>query len=283
MPFFSTVQWDVIAKLALLDATLGINNIVGIAPICAALVPGQRVRAIAGGCVLAWLLRGIMLCLAQFLNAVPHLALFAGAYLMYLGYRAIQDRSHAHRQRLLTMVTSLPARPTAHAPAPVPTRTLRAVRDIAFADAALSIDNVLAVAALAHVLTNTTAGTASTSSLLTVFGHAGWRANDYAIVGVAISIPLVMLCAAMLAPLLARSLWLTWCGAGLLGCAGATLALHDTWLSAVRDWIAPDALMSVQTLAGLAGFVGVIGVTVLIRRWQEHNDLSDEKSSASNK
>ncbi|WP_347558135.1 hypothetical protein [Robbsia sp. KACC 23696] len=218
------VHWASVVQLLILDLTLGLNNIVGIAPICAAIPPGERRRVLLLACVGAFVLRVTMLSAAQLLTLLPHLSLLAGVYLCYLGYRLVVDQRDRKTRTL---------RPSATAPH---TRWYLARRIVAV-DAALSIDNVAALAAAAHALLG--AGVA-----LAPFAHPlqatapGLSALLYCALAVAFSIPIVMASAVALAPLLNRTAWLTWIGAGLLVWSGLSLATSDPWCHVALRWLA---------------------------------------------
>ena len=85
-------------------------------------------------------------------------------------------------------------------------RLWHAVRTIAIADAVMSLDNVLAIAAVAK------------DSLFLL------------ILGLAISIPLIVAGAALIMALLARFPIFVWLGAGLLGWVAGEMLITDPWL-----------------------------------------------------
>jgi predicted tellurium resistance membrane protein TerC len=100
--------------------------------------------------------------------------------------------------------------------------TLReAIWIIMVADAAMSLDNVLAVAAAAH--------------------------GDFVLVviGIALSLPLVVWGSGFLAWLMNRQPWIIWLGGGVLGWVGGEMVVHDTlerWLgSSARSDALPAA------------------------------------------
>src|SRR3989442_12189293 len=91
--------------------------------------------------------------------------------------------------------------------------TLReAIWIIMIADAAMSLDNVLAVAAAAH------------GDLLLV------------VVGIGLSLPLVVWGSALLAWLMNRLTWIIWLGGGVLGYFAGDMILRDR---AVERWLGP--------------------------------------------
>jgi YjbE family integral membrane protein len=85
-------------------------------------------------------------------------------------------------------------------------RLWQAVRTVAIADAVMSLDNVLAIAAVAKD---------STPLLM---------------IGLAISIPLIIAGAALIMALLSRFPILVWAGAALLGWVAGEMLISDPWL-----------------------------------------------------
>ncbi|MGF7187805.1 TerC family protein [Robbsia andropogonis] len=227
---FAGVQWSLILQLLILDITLGLNNIVGIAPVCASIPRGQRRRVLVRACISAFLLRVTMLTAAQALTLVPHLSFFAGIYLCYLAYRLVVE----HRPHREPVADSIPViRPTRN--------QWRIAGTIAFVDASLSIDNVIALAAAIHALQGAnmvltpvfqdTIGSGASTLSVSIMGLL------YAATAVAISIPLVLTSAVAIAPVLNRSRWLTWGGAVLLAWAGISVAVADSWFQETLRWI----------------------------------------------
>ena len=214
---FAGLQWTSIIQLLILDLTLGLNNLVGIAPICALIPGGERRHVLILACLGAFVLRIAMLAAAQVLTLLPHLSLLAGLYLCYLGYRLIMDR----RERTARIETS--ASPNAEK-----TKSTHLAGRIAIVDASLSIDNVAALVAAAHVMLGT-AAVLSPLQALAPTPDVTVSAFIYCCVAVALSIPLVMTCALGLAPLLNRAAWLTWLGAALLVLSGLSVAVADPW------------------------------------------------------
>jgi predicted tellurium resistance membrane protein TerC len=218
---FANLQWTTVIQLLILDLTLGLNNIVGVAPIGAAIPHGRRRRVLCLASLGAFVLRVVMLATAQVLTLLPHLSLLAGVYLCYLGYRLVMDR----RDRTARIDRGIP--PNVEKP-----KSRHLARRIAIVDASLSIDNVAALVAAAHAMLGTTA-------MLTPLPHLVPNATTsvtalvYCCIAVAVSIPLVMSCAVALAPLLNRTAWLTWLGAALLVWSGLSVAAADPWWLAV--------------------------------------------------
>jgi YjbE family integral membrane protein len=115
-------------------------------------------------------------------------------------------------------------------------RIWQAVRTIAIADAVMSLDNVVAIAAVAK----------DSTVLL--------------IAGLAISIPLIIAGATLIMALLSRFPVLVWAGAALLGWVAGEMLVSDIWLAEqlgaalVHRIETPAAVMCVALVIGL-GFV----------------------------
>lgn len=111
----------------------------------------------------------------------------------------------------------------------------QAIRIIMFADLVMSTDNILAIA-----------GASGGSKELVLFG-------------LALSIPIVMFCSALIARLMDRYPWLAYVGAGILGWTGGEMIGHD---SAIMAHIGETAGIWKWVFAAVAA-VGVI----LVGKW----------------
>ncbi|KAB0677229.1 TerC family protein [Aureimonas leprariae] len=118
-------------------------------------------------------------------------------------------------------------------------RLWEAVRTVAVADAVMSLDNVLAIA-----------GVAKDSMLLVI-------------VGLAISVPLIVVGATLIMKLLARFPILVWAGAGLLGWVAGGMLLSDPF--AARELGAGVAEAAEMPASALCAAV-VLGLGYLLRR-----------------
>jgi predicted tellurium resistance membrane protein TerC len=126
------------------------------------------------------------------------------------------------------------------------------VRIIAIADIVMSLDNVIAIAAVAD-----------TAAARVDMEHASSIKAILIVFGLATSIPLIIAGSALLMALLDRYPGLVWAGAGLLGWVAGDIMIKD---SALSNWIAPGTLASAHYWAAAAGAVFVVGTGHLIRR-----------------
>ena len=108
---------------------------------------------------------------------------------------------------------------------------MSAVRLMLLADATMSLDNVLAVAAIAE----------STA-------HPG----PVLILGLALSIPIVLLGGGLIANLLERFSWLAWLGAAVLTITAASLITSDAGL---RSYVGSSRSSDIVVAAGLSAIV----------------------------
>ncbi|MCJ2083502.1 TerC family protein [Methylobacterium sp. J-090] len=208
-----------VLQIVWIDLLLSGDNAVVIALACRALPPRQRRIGMLLGAGTAVALRIVFALVVSWLLAVPLLRVVGGVLLLWIAVKLAlgeDEDSHAVDEN-----TSL----------------WRAVRTIAVADAVMSLDNVVAIAAAAK-------------------GHA-----ELFVFGLLLSIPLIVMGAALITRLLQQVPAIVWAGAGLLG-----------WIAG--EMLATDPLIA-ERLAGLphaaawaaaAGAFLVIAVAALLTR-----------------
>lgn len=111
----------------------------------------------------------------------------------------------------------------------------QAIRIIMFADLVMSTDNILAIA-----------------------GASGGR-NELVLFGLALSIPIVMFCSAVIAMLMDRYPWLAYAGAGILGWTGGEMIGHD---QAIMAYIGETARLWKWVFAAAAA-----GLVIAVGKW----------------
>jgi len=199
-----------------IDILLSGDNAVVIALACRSLPPHQRRWGILLGSGAAVLLRVVFTFLAVELLALPFVKIAGGMLLLWIAIRLVDEEEEEEIQ---------PA-----------TNTLWAsIRIIVVADAVMSLDNVMAIAAAAKG-----------SDLLVLFG-------------LALSIPLIVFGSTLLLTLLNRYPALVWAGAALLGWIAGELICADlnlvAWLRArapgLEAWGAPAGALFVLAAAWL--------------------------------
>ncbi len=203
--------WLAIAQIVAIDIMLGGDNAVVIALACRNLPAHQRNRAIIAGALGAVLLRIVLIFFALQLLELPFLKLVGAALLLWIGVKLLipEDEDHSG----LTGSASL----------------LTAIKTIIVADAVMSLDNVIAVAA------------ASKGELgLVVFG-------------IALSIPIIIWGSKIVLGLMERFPIVIPVGAGLLGWIAGGMAVSDHVLPQTAPWIHYAVSASLALLVVVCG------------------------------
>lgn len=202
MDFSSSTFWVSLLQIIWIDLLLSGDNAVVIALACRSLPEDRRKIGIWLGASAAVGLRIIFALVVTYLLGVPFLKVIGGVLLFWIAIKLAvgEDESHAD----IEASTSL----------------WKAVRTIAIADAVMSLDNVIAIAAAAR-------------------GHA-----ELFIFGLLLSIPLIIMGAQFLTSIIERFPLLVWIGAALLGWIAAEMILGDVavvgWLQAHwPTWVKP--------------------------------------------
>ncbi|WP_368508110.1 TerC family protein [Bradyrhizobium lupini] len=188
-----------------IDLLLSGDNAVVIALVARQLPASKQKWGIIGGTVAAIGLRVVMASIAGTLLGVPALSIAGGAFLVYVAAKMVMgEEDEAGPSKVCTTLTS-------------------AITTIALADAGMSLDNVMAIAGLAH--------------------------GSYALmwVGVLLSIPLVIAGAALISAVVARFPVLVWAGAALLGYVAGGLVAGDPWAQAVYN--GPEFVVGIAGVA----------------------------------
>jgi YjbE family integral membrane protein len=219
--------WLAIAKIGWIDILLSGDNAVVIALAARNLPPDRQRQAVILGSLAAIVLRVVLIFFAVALLSLPYVKLIGAVLLVWIGVQLMKGEEKDQKID--------PARDL-----------LAAVRTILVADFVMSLDNVLAVAAIAE--------TAPHSARLLVL-----------VIGLGLTIPLIMFGSTLLLKLIQRFPLIVTAGAALLGFVAGEMAASDPVLDTLgfdQDWL-PTAL-------GLAcaGLVVVIG-TVMGRMTEE--------------
>lgn len=181
--------WTALLQIIAIDLLLGGDNAVVIALACRNLPREQRRKAILGGVVGAILLRVVLLFFAMQLLALPYLKLAGSLLLVWIGVKLLvrEDDGHADIRGDLHL--------------------FNAIKTIIIADAVMSLDNVLAVAA----------------------AGAG---NIYLVsVGVLISIPVIVLGSRLVLVAMERFPVVIQFGGALIGWIAGGMAIADPALA----------------------------------------------------
>ncbi|MCX7896812.1 MAG: TerC family protein [Rhodocyclaceae bacterium] len=188
LEFGSAAFWIAVAQIIAIDILLGGDNAVVIALACRKLPEAQRKQGIFWGVVGAVVLRVILIFFALKLLALPGLKLVGGLLLLWIGIKLLQpeEAGHGEIQAADTLVA--------------------AIKTIIVADAVMSLDNVIAVAAASHG-----------SMALVVFG-------------ILVSIPIVVWGSQLVLKLMDRYPIVITGGGALLGWIGGGMLIGDPWL-----------------------------------------------------
>lgn len=207
-----------ILEIIWIDIVLSGDNAIVIALACGSLPPEQRSRGIIFGTAAAIGLRAVFTLIFVRLLTLPFVKLVGGLLLLWIAVKLARDE----RQRT-------PASPAAS--------VFAAVRVIVVADAVMSLDNIVAIAAAAKG-----------SVLLVVFG-------------LALSVPLIIFGSTLLIGLFKRFPLLVWAGAALLGFIGGELIAREA--IAAPAPISHFAFVQQPFFAAICGGVGAVLVLLL--------------------
>ena len=216
-------------QLIWINILLSGDNAVVIALACRNLSEKQRRIGLLVGAGAAVGLRILFTLLANSILGVPWLKLIGGLLLLWIAIKLLTDEED-------------------HADGLKPAQNLwKAVQTIAIADIVMSLDNVLAIAAIAD-------------------GNVG-----LIIFGLLVSIPLVVAGSQLILAILKRAPWIVWAGAGLLGWVAGEIMAEDSGLIAIMGHL-PHVSLPIfglrleLGLAPLCGAVFVLLVGFVIKR-----------------
>lgn len=215
MEFLSTEFLGALLSIIILDLVLAGDNAVVIAMASHRLPEDLKKKAVWVGTVGAVAIRIIMTLLAVYLLSIPYLQAIGGLLLVPIGIKLLKPAGHGEEVEAADSFSG-------------------AVKTIIIADAAMGIDNVLAVA-----------GAASGSFVLVV-------------IGLIISVPIVVGSSQLIGKLLDKWPILIYLGAGILGWTAGSMLCHDQQLG-VYMLLLLGAEASHITSAVLAALVCVVG------------------------
>jgi YjbE family integral membrane protein len=216
--------WIAVPQIVLVNVLLSTDTAVVIAMACRGLPPRQRSWGMAIGAGTAALLLIAFALIVAPLLAFRYVKLIGGLALVYIAIKLLVS-----------------GEPTDRVEAAASWR--RVVRIVAVADIVLSLDNIIAVAAIAR----------GNLALL--------------VIGLAVSIPIVLAGAALISALLDRFPILVWAGAALLGWIAGDIIATDP---AVADYViaafGETAARQMALPAAAAGAIFVLLAAALLRR-----------------
>jgi YjbE family integral membrane protein len=177
-------------QIVLINLLLSGDNAVVIAMASAHLPPKQREKAIWWGAAAAVGLRCLLTVAAISLLQIPYLQAAGALLLLYIAIKLLADSGEEHGNSRIKKSATVG----------------QAIWTIVVADFVMSLDNVLAIAAVAD--------------------------GDIALIilGLALSVPMIIWGSQVLGKLLKRFPWLSYLGAGLLAYAAGDMLMHDPGL-----------------------------------------------------
>lgn len=229
--------WVSLLQIIWIDLLLSGDNAVVIALACRKLPAEQRKMGILLGAGAAVGLRIIFAFFITFLLGVPFLKIAGGVLLFWIAIKLATDEHEEHEDVAASE------------------NLWGAVRTIAIADAVMSLDNVVAIAAAAK-------------------GHP-----ELFIFGLLLTIPLIIAGSTLLSTILQKYPFLVWLGAALLGWIAGEMILGDVlvigWLQGFDpSLVVPDpetqgqftAIGWLHYAAATAGAVIVLAIAYAVKR-----------------
>lgn len=206
------IEWFIaLGSILFINLILSGDNAIVIALASKKLSANQQKAAILWGSVGAVVLRIILTFVAAYLLDIPYLQFFGGLALLWIAIGLLNEKSEDN-----TIGEANSYR--------------EAIRIILFADLIMSLDNVLALAAISQTVPT------GKYALITI--------------GLATSIPLVVFGAQILMKLMDRFSIIIYIGAGILGYAAAEMIINDKAISPI--------LKGYETLIEISLTLGVI-------------------------
>ncbi|MBN9487553.1 MAG: TerC family protein [Alphaproteobacteria bacterium] len=217
----SVAFWAALWKIIVANIVLSGDNAVVIALASHNLSEKYRRRAIVFGSAGAVVLRIIFCAVIGLLLGIPYLKLAGGALLLWIGAKLAAGEEGGEDV-------------TAHE------NVWAAIWTIVVADAVMSLDNAIAIAAAAK--------------------------GDLPLIaiGLALSIPIIVFGATLIAKLLDRFPWLGMVGAGLIGWIAGEVMAGDETIASALERLVPHA----ETVCAAAGAVLVLALGFVVSRLQ---------------
>src|SRR5580698_9776171 len=219
--------WAAVLQIVFINMLLSGDNAVVIAMACRSLPQRERIWGMVIGAGVAVLLRLVFTGLVGRLMLLPYLKLIGGVALIYVAAKLlVPERTDRSKVEAVAQLW-------------------RAVWIVVVADIVMSLDNVIAVAAIAQ------------GSILLLA------------IGLVVSIPIILAGAAFIMVLIDRLPVLVWAGAGLLGwIAGEVISTDPAISRYVIGKFGEPFAKQVELAAAISGILLVIAVGGLWRQFQ---------------
>jgi YjbE family integral membrane protein len=211
-----------LVQIIWINIILSGDNAVVIAMACRGLPPEKQRPGMILGALVAVGLRIVFTLVVATLLSTPFLKIVGGCLLLWISVKLVLGEDE-ESGGVVQQSEQL----------------WHAIRTVAIADAVMSLDNVLAIAAVAK----------DSATLL--------------IVGLAISVPLIVAGSAIIMALLGRLPILVWAGAGLLGWVAGEMLVSDPWLVTT---FGEHAIHAAELPAAIVGAIFVVGLGYFLSR-----------------
>jgi YjbE family integral membrane protein len=224
-----------LVQIIWINIILSGDNAVVIAMACRGLPPEKQRPGMVLGALVAVGLRIVFTLIVATLLSTPFLKIVGGCLLFWISVKLVLGEDE-QGGGVVQQTEQL----------------WHAIRTVAIADAVMSLDNVLAIAAVAK----------DSATLL--------------IVGLAISVPLIVAGSAIIMALLGRLPILVWAGAGLLGWVAGEMLVSDPWLIST---LGEELVHSAELPAAIVGAVFVVGLGYFLSRRAAANHETREQEA----
>jgi YjbE family integral membrane protein len=231
--------WLAVLQIIWIDLLLSGDNAVVIALACRKLPPRQRLWGVVLGTMVAISLRVVFAGVVTTLMQVAYLKLVGGALLLWIAVKLLGPDENGKNGEIEAVDT-----------------LWRAIRIVAIADVVMSLDNVIAIAAVAERFD---------------------PPHNYALLmfGLAVSIPLIMSGAAIVMAMIDRFPIIVWAGGALLGWIAGEIIAKDPLFTAKLD---PATAHNMALIGATLGALFVIGAGMLRRRWLRRSAANQTSS-----
>lgn len=219
----SSLSLVAILEVIMVNIILSGDNALVIALACRALPARQRVIGMVLGAGVAILLRVVLTLFVATLLDMPFLRIIGSLLLFWIAIKLVTD-DNGHGEEVQAS-----------------DQLWNAVKTVAIADAVMSLDNVLAIAAVAK----------DNKAML--------------VLGLLISIPLIVAGATLIMKLLEKFPVLIWAGAALLGWLAGEMLDNDPIMT---RWLGPDVVHRLEYPMAIIGALAVVAVAYVIKRRQ---------------
>ena len=220
MEFGTPLFWVAVLQIIAIDIVLGGDNAVVIALASRRLPEQQRSKAIFWGVFGAIALRVILIFFALQLLQIHYLKIVGALLLLWIGVKMLKPEDGGEHD--IDASTSL----------------MGAIKTIIIADAVMSLDNVIAIAA------------ASKDSLLLV------------VFGLVVSVPIIVWGSKLVLKLMDRWPFVIVGGAALLGWIAGGMAVHD---AVIKDWVVANMPL-LEWIGPAVGTVLVVALAKIVYR-----------------